>query len=309
MRFAFLSAVDDPADWHAALAAQLGTVTLDAWPQLVADARYDYVLAFRPPPGAIATVAGARVIFSLGAGVDGLVDDPSIPAHLPIVRMVDDGLVQGMAEFVAHAVLAAHREADVFTAAQRDHRWAFRGHAYAHERTVGILGLGVLGRAAARLLQALRFKVAGWNRTGRTMAGVECFHGEAGLAAMLPRCDILVCLLPLTRETRGVLDARLFVRLPRGAYVINVARGAHLVTPDLLAALDSGHLRGALLDVFETEPLPADSPLWDHPGVRVTPHIASVTMTRSSANYVAAQIQAFERGEALSNLVDRGAGY
>jgi len=309
MRFAFLSAVDDPADWHAALAAKLGTVTLDAWPQLVADARYDYVLAFRPPPGAIATVAGARVIFSLGAGVDGLVDDPSIPAHLPIVRMMDDGLVQGMAEFVAHAVLAAHREADVFTAAQREHRWAFRGHAYAHERTVGILGLGVLGRAAARLLQALRFKVAGWNRTGRTMAGVDCFHGEAGLAAMLPRCDILVCLLPLTADTHGLLDRARLSRLPKGACVINVARGQHVVEPDLLALLDEGHLAGAALDVQGTEPLPADSPLWTHPKVTVTPHVASQPTVESVARQVAENVRRLRDGRPLVNVVDRARGY
>jgi glyoxylate/hydroxypyruvate reductase A len=309
VRFALLSPIDEPDDWRAALRAEFGPVELDAWPGIDATASYDYVLAFRPPPGAVAKVPGARVVFSLGAGVDGLADDPTIPADLPIVRMLDPGLVQGMAEFVVHAVMAAHRDADVFAAAQREHRWAFQGHAYAHERTVGILGLGTLGIAAAKMLGALGFNLAGWSRTAKAVTGVSCYSGEVGLAEMLPRCDIVVCLLPLTPATRGILGARLFERLPQGAYVVNVGRGGHLVVPDLLAALAAGHLRGALLDVFETEPLPPASPLWDHPCVRVTPHIASVTMTRSSARYVAGQIRAYERGEPLVNLVDRSTGY
>jgi glyoxylate/hydroxypyruvate reductase A len=308
-RFAFLSKEDDPDQWRDWLGAELGPIVLDVWPNLAADQPYDYVLAFKPPFGAIARIPGLKVVFSLGAGVDGLADDPSIPPTLPIVRMMDDGLVEGMTEFVLHAVLAAHRDADDFARLQREHRWDHRDHKFARERTVGVLGLGKLGGAAAQALRALNFNVLGWSRSPRSVPRVECFAGEDGLRAMLPRCEILVCLLPLTPQTDGLLNARLFAQLPHGAYVINVGRGRHVVIEDLVAALDSGQLGGALLDVFPVEPLPADSPLWAHPKLRITPHIAAMVMPRSAARYVIEQMRAFEAGRPLANLVERGRGY
>ena len=184
-----------------------------------------------------------------------------------------------------------------------------RDHKFARERQVGVLGLGKLGGAAARALRSLNFQVLGWSRTPRQVEGVECFHGADGLAAMLRRAEILVCLLPLTPATERILNAKLFAQLPHGAYVINVGRGKQCAIDDLVAALDSGQLGGALLDVFPQEPLPVDSALWDHPKLRITPHIAAMVMPRSATKYVVDQIRAFESGKALVNLVDRGVGY
>lgn len=306
--FAFIAQDDDPGQWREWLARDLGPIELFIHPN-IPDRPIDYVLAFRPPIGSIAKLRGVKVVFSLGAGVDGLADDATIPAHLPIVRMMDDGLIEGMTEFVLHSVLAAHREADDFARLQRAHRWDHRDHKFARERTVGVLGLGKLGSAAARALRALNFQVLGWSRSPRRVEGVECLHGTAGLAAMLPCTEILVCLLPLTSATERILNASLFAQLPRGAYVINVGRGRQCDIDDLVAALDSGQLGGALLDVFPEEPLPAQSPLWDHPKLRITPHIAAMVMPRSATRYVVEQIRAYEASGKLVNLVDRQRGY
>jgi glyoxylate/hydroxypyruvate reductase len=306
--FAFIAQDDDPHQWREWLARDLGPIELFINPD-IPDRSIDYVLAFRPPIGSIAKLRGVKVVFSLGAGVDGLADDATIPPHLPIVRMMDDGLIEGMTEFVLHSVLAAHRDADDFARLQREHRWDHRDHKFARERQVGVLGLGKLGGAAARALRALNFQVLGWSRTPRQVEGVECFHGSAGLAAMLRRTEILVCLLPLTAETERILDAKLFAQLPRDAYVINVGRGKQCAIDDLVSALDSGHLRGALLDVFPEEPLPTHSPIWDHPKIRITPHIAAMVMPRSATRYVIDQIRTFEAGGQLANLVDRQRGY
>ncbi len=309
LTFAFIAHEDDPVQWRDWLHRELGPIELDVWPDLVPGKHYDYALAFKPPPGAIARIPGLKVVFSLGAGVDGLADDASIPATLPIVRMMDAGLIEGMTEFVLYAVLAAHRDADDFARLQRAHRWDHRDHKFARERTVGVLGLGKLGGAAAIALRRLSFNVLGWSRTPRTVPEIECFHGESGLTAMLARTEILVCLLPLTAQTEGILNAKLFAQLPRGAYVINVGRGRHAVVDDLIAALDSGQLSGALLDVMPNEPLAKDSPLWDHPKLKITPHIAAMVMPRSAALYVVDQMRAFEAGRGLANLVDRSRGY
>lgn len=308
-RFAFIAKEDDPDQWRDWLGRELGAIELDVWPHLPPGQQYDYALAFKPPLGVLAQIPGLRVVFSLGAGVDGLADDASIPATLPIVRMMDDGLIEGMTEFVLYAVLAAHREADDFARLQRAHRWDHRDHKFARERTVGVLGLGKLGGAAASALRRLNFRVLGWSRTAHALEGIECFHGAAGLAAMLPRCEILVCLLPLTAQTEGLLNARLFAQLPKGAYVINVGRGRQTAIDDLIGALDRDQLSGAMLDVFPTEPLAQDSPLWDHPKLKITPHIAAMVMPRSAALYVVDQIRAFEAGKPLANLVEHERGY
>lgn len=308
-RFAFIANEDDPVQWRDWLSRMIGPIELDVWPDLSPGKSYDFALAFRPPPGAIATIAGLKVVFSLGAGVDGLADDTSIPSTLPIVRMMDDGLIEGMTEFVLYGVLAAHRDADDFARLQRAHRWDHRDHKFARERTVGVLGLGKLGGAAAAALRKLNFNVVGWSRTPRSIPDIECFHGSAGLKQMLARTEILVCLLPLTAQTEGILNAKLFEQLPRGAYVINVGRGRHTVIGDLIAALDVGQLSGALLDVMPEEPLPHDSSLWDHPKLKITPHIAAMVMPRSAALYIVDQIRAFEAGRPLVNPVDRTRGY
>ena len=269
-----------------------------------------YVLVWDPEPGRLGRYPGLRAIFSTGAGVDNVVRDPDWPSHLPLVRMGGEGVAQRMAEYVAWACLSLLRGGRRMALAQHAARWdAFEVPGTARGTRVGVMGLGNLGLAAAAALRGLGFPVAGWSRGRKTMAGVESFAGEAELDGFLARSDILVCLLPSTPETRGILNRGLMRRLPRGAAVVNVGRGDQLVVEDLLAALESGHLSGAVLDVFAAEPLPADSPLWRHPAITVTPHVASMASRRERARYVAEAIRSHEAGGPLPNLYDPARGY
>ncbi|MBB6252444.1 2-hydroxyacid dehydrogenase [Nitrospirillum iridis] len=310
MALLFVSAHDHAADWAAELNAQLPDIEVRVWPDGMGDpAEIDTALVWKPPAGLLASLPNLKVIFSLGAGVDALLADPTLP-DLPLVRMVEPGLTEGMTEYVCLHVLRWHRDAPLFEAQQRDIVWQQLTHQpLARERRVGILGLGALGSDAARALKALRFDVAGWSRSPKDLDGITTYHGADGLAPFLARTDILVCLLPLTPDTEDILDAGLFAQLPRGAVVINAARGRHLVEQDLLAALDGGHLAGATLDVFRTEPLPRDHPFWTHPKVTVTPHVAAITQARTAVEQVVGGLKRLAAGQALVNLVDRQRGY
>jgi len=250
-----------------------------------------------------------KLIVSMGAGVDHLLRPPGPPPGIPVARLVDVRLTQGMTEWVLLNVLRFHRQDPEYRALQAARVWEELPAPDTAARRIGILGLGELGGAAARALVALGFPVMGWSRRPKRMEGVECFHGEEGLSAMLPRTDILVCLLPLTPETRGIINARTLGLLPRGAYLLNAARGGHVVQPDLLVALDSGQVAGAALDVFEPEPLPPDHPFWAHPKVILTPHAASITIPRSAAPQVVENLRRAREGRPLINLVDFAAGY
>jgi glyoxylate/hydroxypyruvate reductase A len=260
------------------------------------------------------TVAGLdrcpnlKAIVSLGAGIDHILADPAL-AHLPVVRMIDPGLTRGMSESALLHVLYHHLRWPEFQAQQRRQEWRERLAPLAPQRRVGVMGMGVLGRDAARLLAAVGFRVAGWSRRAHRLKGIDGYAGAEGLLPFLARTDILVCLLPLTPATRGILDAGLFARLPKGAAVINLARGGHLVESDLVAALDSGHLSGASLDVFETEPLPPAHPFWGHTRIVVTPHIASLTRRDTGSAFVARTIRALHAGKKPRGLVDRKRGY
>jgi glyoxylate/hydroxypyruvate reductase A len=309
MSILFASAHDNARPWLDELRSQMPDRAVRVWPDLPDPAAIDYALVWKPKPGLLATLPNLRVIFSLGAGVDALLRDPDLPDR-PLVRMVEPALTEGMTEYVCQHVLRWHRDAPMYERQQRDRVWRQEAvQTLARERRVGLLGLGALGSDAAAALTALRFDVAGWSRTPKELPGVACFHGEAQLDAFLARTDILVCLLPLTPDTAGILNAGLFARLPRGAVVINAARGQHLVEADLLAALDSGQISGATLDVFHQEPLPADHPFWTHPQVTVTPHIAAITQARTAVAQVVEGIRQFEAGRPLANLVDRARGY
>lgn len=269
-----------------------------------------YVVVWEPEPGRLAALPGLRAVFSAAAGVEHITRDPDWPRHLPLVRMGGGETEQRMAEYACWACLHLLRGGREMALAQAEGCWrSIATPRTARETRVGVLGQGNLGLAAARALRGLGFAVAGWSRTPKREPGVESFHGAEGLEPMLARSDLLLCLLPATPETEGLLDAARLALLPAGAGVVNCGRGSQLALPALLAALDAGHLSGAVLDVFPEEPLPAGDPLWRHPRVTVTPHVASMASRRDRARYVAAAIAAQERGEPLPNLFDPGRGY
>jgi glyoxylate/hydroxypyruvate reductase A len=270
----------------------------------------DYALGFRPPPGFFKTLPNVKAIFSLGAGVDGFLADPDFPTEVPLVRFVDHTMSREMTHYVVLHTLMFHRTQRQFDHAQSQKQWAQMFPPRRTEQTrVGILGLGEIGTMAGERLRDLDFPVAGWSRSKKTVPGIESFAGDGELEAFLARSDILICLLPLTPATRHILNRKTFAQLPQGAFIINAARGGHLVEADLIAAIDSGHLAGATLDVFETEPLPATSPIWTHPKITVTPHVAAMTDPRVAARYVADAIAAHLKGGKLDNLVDFKLGY
>jgi len=279
------------------------------WPEIGDPAEIEVMLAWRPPSGALTGMTNLRFLQALGAGVDQLFADPTIPADLPIARLVDDNLTAGMRDYVLAMVLKYHRWLDLYARQQATGLWQRYPHIDPPDRRVGIMGLGALGIAAASALAALDFDIAGWSRTPKTLDGIKTYAGSEGWAPFLAHSDILVCLLPLTPETEGILNAATFAGLPAGATVINAGRGGHLVAADLVAALDSGHLRGATLDVFEREPLKPDDPLWRHPKLDITPHIATISSPRTAAARVAENIRRARAGQPLLNMVDRSRGY
>ncbi len=269
-----------------------------------------YAFVWHPEPGLIARFPNIAAIFSLGAGIDHLTNDPDLPKHIPIIRMGDDGLKAGMAEFVLMTVMMHHRYMPRMFAAQKTREWKKLFPPFAPEVRVGILGYGALGKASAEVLKQLGYQIAAWSRTPKDESdGVEHFTGEDGLEAFLKRSDILVGLLPSTPETTGLLNKQTMSMLPKRAAIINAGRGTLINIDDLLALLDSGHLSGATLDVFTTEPLPDESPLWDHDKVIVTPHIASITRPKEASEYVARNIARIENGDEPENVLNWDRGY
>jgi glyoxylate/hydroxypyruvate reductase A len=297
------------ARWQPFLAAAWPERDIRYWPETGDKAAIDYALVWHPEPGLLASLPNLKMIVSLGAGIDHLLRDPHLPPEIPILRLVDPHMTQAMCEYVALQVLRLHRQDVDYRAQQAAAVWRERPQKNASERAVGILGFGVLGEAAGRNLQGLGFDVAGWSRTPRQVRGIATYSGAAGLDRMLARSEILVCLLPMTRETEGILDAALFARLPRGAALVNAGRGRHLVEADLLDALDAGQLSAAVLDVFRDEPLPAGHPFWRHPRIVITPHVAAETNPPTAAAIIAAAIRDFEAGKPVENLVDTSRGY
>ena len=309
MALLFHSEVDDPEEWRAELGKLVPSLDLRVWPDIGRPEEIDLALIWRAPPGVLGGLRNLGLVLSLGVGADHVLEREDIPATLPVARLVDAHCAASMSEFVLLNVLRFHRR-DPLYAEQRRHRvWRAHPTGIASECRVGIMGLGSLGRPVARMLGGVGFPVAGWSRRPKTMEGVACFAGAEGLEPFLAGTDILVCLLALTPETEGILCSRTFRALPRGAHVINAARGGHLVEGDLLAALDSGRLAGAALDTARLEPLPGDHPFWDHPGVVLTPHAATGTNAPSAARHVAENIRRYYAGEPLLNVVDRQAGY
>lgn len=266
----------------------------------------EVALVGAPPPGVFGRLPRLRLVQSLWMGVEKLLADAELPRDVPIARMVDPGMVAAMSETVLAHLLDWHRHFWLYRRWQDEKKWKQRRQFMAQDRTVGILGLGELGTDAAKKLAALGFRVCGWSRRPKAIEGVHC---STDLDEVLSRSDAVVCLLPLTAQTKGVLNKNAFARIKKGGCVINLARGAHLVAPDLLVALDSGQLSRAYLDVFDEEPLPADSPLWTHPGVALTPHVAALTEPRTAIATIVENVERVRRGEAPRHLVDRAAGY
>ena len=303
----------DQAAWAAAARAAEPKRPLFVWPEVPDKAAVGYALAWAPPDGALAGLPNLKAIFSLGAGIDHLVFQTGLP-DVPIVRVVDADLTKRMTEWVTLQVLMHHRQQRTYDAQKAERRWHELRQPAAGEVRVGIMGMGVLGRDVAEVLMRLGFPVAGWSRRPANISGVHSFHGGGQLDAFLARTDILISLLPLTAETRGILAMPLFRKLARdgalgGPFVINAGRGGLQVEMDIVEALDQGVIEGASLDVFETEPLPATSPLWGHLKVTITPHCAAWSAPEALVPAMLAAIAAHERGEPFANVVDRDAGY
>lgn len=313
---AILVAVDGPQadEWRDALKANAKGRPLRVWPDAVGDPNdIAYACVWMAPHGLLASFPNLRAIINLGAGVDHLLNDPDLPS-VSIARVANADLTARVTEYVVLHVLMHHRRQRLYDVQQRDRVWREHNQPAANQVSVGVLGLGVIGSNAASVLSRLGFKVAGWSRTPKTLPGVETFHGESGLDALLKQTEILVCLLPHIRATEGILSLALLRKLKRdgaagGAFLINAGRGPLQIDADILAALDEGTLAAATLDVFPSEPLSPESPLWTHPKVTVTPHNAGDIAPRVFAPCVIAQIEGFERGLPLDNVVDRKRGY
>jgi glyoxylate/hydroxypyruvate reductase A len=303
----------DSKSWEARFRALAPRRDIRIWPELGDPADIAYACAWQAPRRLLATLPNLQAVFSLGAGVDHLIADPALP-DVAVVRIVDPDLTMRMTEYVVLHALMHHRRQRLYDAQQRERRWLEHEQPPASAVAVGVMGLGVLGCDAAGALSRLGFRTAGWSRTPKALHGIETFHGSEGLDGFLRRTEILVCLLPATPATRGILRLELLRKLERdgaagGACLINAGRGALQVDADILAALDEGLLAWATLDVFPTEPLPAPSPLWAHPRVTVTPHNAATSDPGALVANVLRQIERFEAGRPLEHVVDRAVGY
>ena len=269
----------------------------------------DVALFAHRRPGVFPRLSNLKLIVALQAGVDSLLKDPELPSDVPIVRACQPGGDRLIAEFVLMQVLLHHRNMAAFIDDQRDHIWNKLEVLLASEGRVGFMGVGIIGHACAEIVRDIGFKVAAWTRSPKELAGIESFHGAAGLEPFLARSDILVNVLPLTAETENILNAQLFTALPKGARIINIGRGQHVADDDLIAALDSGHLAGATLDVFRKEPLPPEHPFWAHRKIIITPHTARKSRPQNVAPQVADNIRRLRAGQPLTQIVDRAAGY
>ena len=312
MALLFSSKNDDPERWREALLAEIPDLDFRVWTtdgKNIGDpADIEFALVWAPKKGALKAFPNLKAVLSLGAGVDHLLGR-DLPEGMPVVRLVDPGLTRGMREYVIYWTLHFHRRFAEYAESSAAKKWQQLPQADTRKRRVGIMGLGVMGADAATHLNALEFDVAGWSRRAKTLDGITCFHGADGLADFLSQTEILICLLPLTPETAGIINKDTLAQLPEGAALINAARGPHVVDEDLIRALDGGHLAGAVLDVFHTEPLPAGHAFWDHPKINITPHAASLTTPETAAQPVSENIERIRVGQAPEPIVDFEAGY
>jgi glyoxylate/hydroxypyruvate reductase A len=295
-----------PEPWLQGLRAALPGATVSVWQPGTPQA--DHAVVWSPPQQFLDEQPGLKGLFNIGAGVDALLK-LKLPPKAMVVRLDDAGMSVQMAEYVCHAVIRHFREFDGYESDMAQGRWSFRKPRMRADFSVGVVGLGVLGERVALALRQFEFPVHGWARTPKTLNGVQCHAGADGFHSFLRSCRVLVNLLPLTPDTRDILDRRTLSLLQPGGYLINVARGAHLVDDDLIALLDEGHLAGATLDVFRTEPLPAEHGFWKHPKITLTPHTSARTLREESIAQIAGKILAMERGEPVAGVVDPVRGY
>ena len=309
MTLLFSSDSDPPEPWRRAFARAFPAMGFRIWPDCGPLEDIRYALVWQPEPGLLARLPNLKAILVLGAGVDGVLSDPDLPASIPVIRLLGAGMPAPMAEYAMYAVLHFQRHMQTYPAQQRNSLWRRIPWALAGEWPVGVMGLGVIGGLVASRLAACGYPVAGWARAPRALEGVEVFAGRGRLPDFLARSRVLINVLPLTAETRDILNASAFSAMPRGSYVVNIGRGTHLVDADLIAALDSGQLDGAMLDVFREEPLPASHPFWRHPKIVVTPHAAAPTIIAAAEVQVIENVRRLESGEAPLGVVDRSKGY
>lgn len=297
-------------EWRAQFRAFAPELDVVGWNEDVDPASVDYALVWAPDAGRLATFSNLKLIISAGAGVDHILADPTLPRHLSIARMVTARTQTEMAEFVLTSALMITRGVKRIVDNQSRRHWeVIDSLRVAADVRVGIMGLGHLGVASAQLLSRVGFPVSGWSRGASTLPGLPSYAGQEQLGQFLANTDLLVCLLPATDATRGILNRATLSQLPRSASLINAGRGSHMVAQDLLDALDSGQLDQAILDVFDPEPLPPESPLWSHPGIIITPHCAAIPDRKERARHTALLIAANERGESLPNIYDPLRGY
>ncbi|APG09949.1 glyoxylate/hydroxypyruvate reductase A [Bradyrhizobium japonicum] len=307
MAFLFNSDATRGAVFREAFACELPDLEFYHCSEAIDPEKIRYLLTWNVPDD-VSCFRNLEVLFSIGAGVDQFKPE-TIPSHVKLVRMVEDGIIRMMQEYVVLGVLTLHREMLAYREQQRRGVWQALATSQATDRRVGFLGLGMLAQAAIDRLKPFRFPLAAWSRSKKVVDGVTCFHGEDQLGGFLQGTDILVCLLPLTGQTSGILNAKLFSRLPVGARLLHVGRGPQLDLDALIEALDSGHLAAAMLDVTDPEPLSGSHPLWSHPKVIITPHIASVTQPHTAAQAVIENIRRHRAGQNPIGLVDRTLGY
>jgi glyoxylate/hydroxypyruvate reductase A len=309
MKISFCCTDTKAEPWLAGLRAALPGAQVEQWAQGAPPA--DYAVVWMPPQQFLDEQPQLKALFNIGAGVDALMK-MRLPLHAAVVRLDDAGMSVQMAEYVSHAVIRHFREFDGYEADVKQGKWSYRKPRLRTDFPIGVMGLGVLGERVARTLRQFDFPVLGWSRSPKEIPGVQCFSGDAGFEDFLSATRILVCLLPLTPGTQDIMNRKNMSRLMPGGYVINVARGAHLVDEDLIALIDSGHLAGATLDVFRTEPLPAAHPFWQHPRITVTPHTSARTLREESIGQIAGKIRALHKGSSIASLagvVDPKRGY
>jgi glyoxylate/hydroxypyruvate reductase A len=295
--------------WVKRLKALDPQLDIRGWPQVGNSDEIVFALSWDHPPGELKKYENLKCIASLGAGVDHILGDPNLPEGVPVTRILEPSLAQSMSEYVVLSVLNHCRQFDLYRIDQIHNQWQPRKPLLATDLCIGIMGLGNLGADAAKKLAQLGFQVIGWSRTPKKILGVQSFAGDGALNDFLSQTNVLVCLLPLTPNTKGILNGKTFEKLPAGTYLINVARGEHLVEQDLLDALETGQISGACLDVFQTEPLPENHPFWNHPKIIVTPHISSLTYPQAVAPQVVENYHRVKSEKPLLNLVDMERGY